>query len=198
MQRRMRLRALAEIPMQLIEPLMPWQFGPDYPRWTEALGDQTQVLIRPVCKEDAAAERTFIDELSPAARRFRFLGQIRHPSNEMVRQLTDLDYSHDLAFAAVVRQDEQDRFVAVGRYSTSADGTECEVAITVLDDWQGTNLGSILMGHLIEVARSRGIKRMWSMDSAANIAMTELARETGFHSSQDPDDASQVIHSLWL
>jgi len=68
----------------------------------------------------------------------------------------------------------------------------------VLDDWQNKGLGAILMKHLIEVARSRGIKRMWSIDSAENLAMSDLAHYLGFQRSQDRDDASQVIHSLWL
>ena len=150
--------------MQPIEPLMPWQLGPDYPRWTEVLRDHSQVLIRPVRKDDAAEERAFIEALSPQSRRYRFLGEVRQPSNEMIEKFTNMDYIHDLAFAAVVHDDSRDKFVGVSRYSTSADGTECECAVTVLDDWQNKGLGVILMRHLIDVARSRGIKRMWSLD----------------------------------
>ncbi len=184
--------------MQPIEPLMPWQLGPDYPRWSEMLRDRSHVLIRPVCKQDAAAERAFIEALSPQSSRFRFLGQVRHPSSEMIEQFTNLDYVHDLAFAAVVHDDSKDRFVGVSRYSTSTDGTDCECAVTVLDEWQHKGLGVILMKHLIDVARSRGIKRMWSIDSAENLAISDLAHYLGFQRDQDPEDASQVIHSLWL
>ena len=184
--------------MQTIEPLIPWQTGPDHPRWTETLRDRTEVLIRPVRKDDAAEERTFIESLSPQSRRYRFLGQVRHPSSELIEQLTDLDYVHELAFAAVVHDDARDNFVGVSRYSTTADGTACEVAVTVLDDWQGKGLGSALMKHLIEVARSRGIKRMWSVDSAENLAMSDLAQYLGFTRTIDPDDGTQVIHSLQL
>ena len=56
----------------------------------------------------------------------------------------------------------------------------------------------MLMMHLIEVAKSRGIQRMWSVDSAANVAMSELAHDLGFHREQDPEDASQVIHRFQL
>ena len=184
--------------MQTIEALTPWETGPDRPRWTETLRDQTQVVIRPVRTQDAGAERTFIDALSPQARRFRFLGQMKHPSDELIAQLTNLDYIHDLAFAAVVHDDSRDKFVGVARYSTDADGTDCECAVTVLDDWQGKGLGSVLMTHLIEVAKSRGIKRMWSLDSAENLAMADLAAHLGFHRSHDPDNSTQVIHSLSL
>jgi len=184
--------------MQTIEALTTGDTGPDQPRWTETLRDRTQVLIRPVRTQDAAAERTFIDALSPQARRYRFLGQMKHPSSELIEQLTDLDFIHDLAFAAVVHDDSRDKFVGVARYSTSADGTDCECAVTVLDDWQGKGLGSVLMKHLIEVARSRGIKRMWSLDSAENLAMADLAEHLGFHRNHDPDDVTQVFHTLSL
>jgi len=184
--------------MQPIEPLMPWQLGPDYPRWTETLRDHTRVVIRPIRVEDAAAERTFIESLSPQSRRYRFLGEVHHPSDEMIEHLTRLDYVHDLAFAAVVPDGARDKFVGISRYSTSSDGTACECAVSVLDDWQHRGLGAILMKHLIEVARSRGIKRMWSIDSAENLAMSDLAHYLGFQRTQDRDDASQVIHSLWL
>ena len=184
--------------MQQIEPLMPWNMGPDYPRWTETLRDRSSVVIRPVRHEDAAAERAFIEALSPESRRYRFLGQVRHPSIETIERFTDLDYVHDLAFAAVVHDDARDKFVGIARYSTSADGTDCECAVTVLDDWQGKGLGSVLMKHLIEVARSRGIKHMWSLDSAENLAMADLAHFLGFSRRADPDDPTQVVHSLWL
>ena len=54
------------------------------------------------------------------------------------------------------------------------------------------------MKHLIEVARARGISRMYSADLAENTAMVELARYLGFDWSLDPDDATQVRHTLWL
>ena len=54
------------------------------------------------------------------------------------------------------------------------------------------------MKHLIDVARSRGIKHMWSLDSAENLAMADLANYLGFNLFHDADDPMQVIHSLWL
>jgi len=182
--------------MQPIEPLMPSDVGPDRPRWTELLRDRTEVSIRPVRKEDAAAELAFIEALSPQARRFRFLGQVHHPGSEVIKRFTDLDYVRELGFAATATADASQSFVGVARYSASADGTECECAVTVLDEWQGKGLGSTLMKHLIEVARSRGIKRMWSVDASANVAMADLAHYLGFSSHQDPEDPSQMIHSL--
>lgn len=176
----------------------PPSIGPEYPRWTETLRNRSHVVIRPITPQDKAAEREFIEGLSAQARRFRFLGAVRSPSEAMIEQLTNIDYVHDVAFAAVVADGARERFVGVSRYSTDADGHACECAVTVDDEWQDQGLGTLLMKHLIEVARARGIRTMFSIDSAENTRMSDLARFLGFHVKADPDDAGQVIHELIL
>ncbi len=172
--------------------------SPDYPRWSETLRDHSHVLIRPISKQDNSAERAFIEQLSPDARRFRFLGQVRRPSERVIEQFTDIDYVHDVAFVAVTPEDSHERIVGVSRYSTDQGGLNCECAVTVSDEWQQKGLGTLLMKHLIEVARARGIRRMTSIDSAENLQMKDLAKFLGFRTRVDPDDASQVLHELDL
>lgn len=184
--------------MTSTEPVVPLVLGPDTPRWTETLRDQTRILIRPVTRRDSAEERAFIESLSPQSSRFRFLGQVRHPSEELITRLTDIDYEHDVAFAAVVPEDAREKFLGVGRYCANRGGQSCECAVAVRDDWHNRGLGTTLMRHLIEVARARGIRYMYSIDSAENTEMADLARFLGFTRVIDPDNPSQVIHSLWL
>ncbi|MDG2518381.1 GNAT family N-acetyltransferase [Lysobacter soli] len=169
-----------------------------YPRWIETLRDQTKVLIRPLTPDDRDAERAFIEGLSEEARRYRFLGQVRSPSEDLIRQLTELDYVHQVAFAAVVNDNLHDRIVGVSRFATDATGRSCECAVTVTDDWQNRGLATVLMRHLIAVARSLEIERMVSFDDAQNVQMRDLARHLGFSCRVDPDDATQVIHELTL
>jgi GNAT superfamily N-acetyltransferase len=156
------------------------------------------VLIRPITPQDKDAERAFLEGLSSDARRYRFLGQVRHPSEQLIDQLTHIDYVRDVAFVAVIDDTGRERIVGVGRYSTDAAGSQCECAVTVDDEWQNKGLGTLLMRHLIDVAKTHGIRRMVSVDSAENVRMKELARYLGFDSRMDPDDASQVIHELDL
>lgn len=172
--------------------------GPDYPRWSETLRDHSNVLIRPITPHDKDAERAFIEGLSMQARRYRFLGQVRCPSEAMLEQFTNIDYAHEAAFVAVTPDNGREQIVGVSRYSANESGSQCECAVTVSDDWQNKGLGTLLMRHLIEVARSRGIQRMMSIDSAENARMQDLANYLGFETRVDPDDASQVIHELEL
>lgn len=180
------------------EPVMPWACGPDYPHWSEKLRDGTTVVIRPVTHDDVDRERAFIEALSPQARRFRFLGQIGSPSEQLLAQLTSVDYIHDAAFAAVPADDVDGAFLGVARFGTSKDGTNCECAVAVRDDWQHRGLGTALMKHLMQVARARGISYMYSLDAADNTAMADLAHHLGFERHLDRDDPTMVVHSLWL
>ena len=187
--------------MQRIEPLPNWQswnLGSEFPRWNECLRDGTPVLVRPLTEADAPGEREFLESLSSESRRFRFLGQIGHPTEEMIRRLTHVESPRDIAFAAIAGAGDEQRIVGVSRYGGSADGSECEIAVTVRDDWQHRGVGTLLLAHLLQVAKARGIKRVWSIDSASNARMDELARYFGFERRPDPRDATQVIHSLWL
>lgn len=172
--------------------------GPEFPRWSETLRDDSHVVIRPITAQDKAAEREFIEGLSPESRRFRFLGQVKIPSEAMIERLTNIDYDKQVAFVAVVPEDGRERIVGVSRYSTDDSETSCECAVTVDDHWHDRGLGTLLMRHLIEVARARGIRRMVSIEAAANTRMRELATFLGFETRVDPDDASQVIHELML
>jgi GNAT superfamily N-acetyltransferase len=170
----------------------------DDPHWTATLKDGTRVLIRPIHKEDAAMERAFLKRLSAESRRLRFLGQLGEPSDELIRNLTDIDYRRDMAFVALVHRDGEKREIGVARYSASKDGANCECAVTVGDEWHGRGLGTLLMQHLIEVARSRGIRSMMSIDEATNNGMRDLAKFLGFRRKRDPDDPTLVIHTLTL
>ena len=172
--------------------------GNDLLRWIDTLRDGTHVIIRPIRKQDAELERAFIKRLSPESRRMRFLGQIREPSEEMLRRLTDIDYKHEMAFIALVHRDGATKEIGVARYSTSADGKFCECAVTVSDEWHNKGLATLLMHHLIDVARTRGIRTMVSYDAIDNGQMRELATFLGFKRTADPRDSGMVVHSLTL
>jgi GNAT superfamily N-acetyltransferase len=170
----------------------------DNPHWTDTLLDGTRVLIRPIRPADALLEKAFIEGLSPASRRYRFLGTIREPDEALLRQLTCIDYHTDAAFIALLHREGEKRAIGISRFSLGTDGDTCECAVTVADEWQRKGLGAALMRHLIGVARTRGIRTMVSHDAASNSAMQDLARFLGFRRSIDPGDPTQVVHTLAL
>jgi GNAT superfamily N-acetyltransferase len=165
--------------------------------WHETLRDGTHVLVRPIACEDVGLERAFTGRLSPTSRQYRFLGQMK-VDDDMIRRLTDIDYRRDMAFIALRHAAGETREIGVSRFCLAPDGESCECAVVVDDAWQGRGLGYLLMRHLIEVARRRGIKRMFSIDLAGNHEMRKLAASLGFHARIDPDSPGEVTYTLDL
>lgn len=168
------------------------------PYTLEALSDGRRVLVRPMNPGDAEAERDFIVALSPQSRRNRFQEQIGEPSPEMIARLVDVDHVNDEAYIALSEESDFRAIVGVSRYAVGNDPLQCEIAVTVRDDWQGHGLGTLLMQQLIATARERGLQRMVSLDFAENREMAHLAHHLGFVTTPDPDDRTQVVHALTL
>lgn len=166
--------------------------------WIETLQDGSHVLIRPLQPDDRDREIDFIERLSPEARHFRFLGTIKEVSPELLDRLMEVDYRNSLALVALAHQNGELVEVGVSRYAASGEKDRCECAVTVADAWQHRGLAVALMRHLIDAARKNGFKQMYSIDSAANRPLQDLASYLGFERQRDPDDTTQVIHTLQL
>jgi GNAT superfamily N-acetyltransferase len=166
--------------------------------WSESLSGDAQVLIRPISKLDASAHRAFFDGLAPATKRMRFLGSINQLSEALIAQLTDIDGTSQVALVALVKDGAAETIIGISRYSKLAGVNQCESALVVSDDWQHKGLGTTLMQHLIEIARTQGLTAMESTEFAQNTDMRTLMQELGFHSKTDPLDATQVIYTLDL
>jgi GNAT superfamily N-acetyltransferase len=167
-------------------------------QWQEVLRDGHHVLIRPIREQDMEMERRFIERLSPRARRFRFLGEVKSPSSALLKQLVDIEPSRDVALVALIVEGAQEQEIGVARLSAGPDGVSCEFAVIVTDEWQHKGLGTLLMQRLIDSAMARGLESMYSIDAADNDLMRELAQHLGFSRRPDPNDATQVLHSLDL
>ena len=162
------------------------------------LRDGTRVHIRPIHPEDIELERRFIESMSPESRRFRFMVTMNSPSAALLEQLTEINPDTDAAFIALLYTGDDTQEIGVARFSAEADGSDCEFAVTVTDEWQHKGLGSLLMQCLIDLAKVRGIKQMHSSDSADNTLMRKFAEHLHFEKGRDPDDATQVLYSVRL
>jgi len=145
------------------------------------------VKIRPIRPEDASMEQEFVEGLSRETTRMRFQSSLKSLTPGMLARFTQIDYDREMAFVAVQEKDGVEREVAVCRYITLPDGESCEYAIVIADAWQGRGLGRRMMGALIDVARSRGLKKMIGWVLAGNAAMLRLCNELGFVQVPDGD-----------
>ena len=152
------------------------------------LADGTDIKIRPIRPEDASIEQSFVRELSPQSKYFRFMQGLNELTQQMLVRFTQLDYSRELALIAVLESQNQETELGVARYVMNPDGESCEFALVVADKWQHKGIGSSLMTALIEAARQRGIKRMEGEILADNHNMLKLTENLGFSLQANSDD----------
>ncbi|EIL86833.1 N-acetyltransferase family protein [Rhodanobacter sp. 115] len=110
----------------------------------------------------------------------------------------DVDYVHEMAYVALIHDNGHLREVGISRYATSADGQQCECAVTVAYDWRRRGLTLLLMRHLIGVARKHGVTGMFTIEDPANDGIRELAGHLGFQCAVEPCDSQLVRYTLNL
>jgi RimJ/RimL family protein N-acetyltransferase len=139
------------------------------------LRDGSAVLIRPVRSADAPLLADGFARLSERSRRLRFLAPKQALSPAELGYFTDVDHHDHEALGALDHADG--RGVGIARYVRDAgDPQAAEIAVTVIDDWQGRGLGTELVAQLSERARSEGIRRFTALVTADNPAMARLLR----------------------
>ena len=142
------------------------------------LRDGSAVLIRPVRPEDAGLLEDGFAGLSDRSRRLRFLGPKASLSAAELRYFTDVDHRDHEALGALDRSGG--RGVGIARYVRDAgDPQAAEIAVTVVDEWQGRGLGTVLLARLSDRARQEGIGRFTALAAADNLAVARLLAGMG-------------------
>ena len=174
----------------------------------EDLAESWQVIhgcsisVRPLRRSDLDIESAFVQGLSRETRYNRLLGGAINISRSYIKQLITIDYSRDMALAAVVMMESTEVLIGVARYVKDTGRAHvperCEFAIVIADAWQGRGIGRLLMGKLIDVARGRGIGEMFGEILATNQGMLMLVKSLGFRLGRHPDDGTIVHATLEL
>jgi N-acetylglutamate synthase-like GNAT family acetyltransferase len=131
------------------------------------------VTIRPIRSTDSAMEAEFVRNLSAATK-------------------------HTMAFVATVRDEGREVEIGVCRYASGRKSDAREMAVTISDEWQHTELAKLLMDHLLIAAKRYGIRQLYAIELADNQTMRIFAKDVGMTVERDPSDATQVIYSLGL
>jgi RimJ/RimL family protein N-acetyltransferase len=140
---------------------------------TVVLRDGSAVLIRPVHSTDAPLLADGFARLSDASRQMRFLTRKKELSPAELRYFTDVDHHDHEALGAL--DHAGGRGVGIARYVRDAhDPHAAEIAVTIIDDWQGRGLGTELLAQLSDRARQEGIRRFTALVAADNVAIAGL------------------------
>ena len=149
-----------------------------YPAHWEAdvvLSDGATAHLRPIRPDDADRLVEFYGRVSDDSKYFRFFAPYPTLSPRDVETFTQVDHTDRVALIVLTG----DEMIAVGRYER-IDAGQAEVAFLVEDDHQGRGVGSVLLEHLAQAARERGIGRFVAEVLPHNHKMITVFSEAGY------------------
>ena len=148
------------------------------PRHWEAdvlLRDGRTAHIRPIAPDDANLLVEFYSRVSDRSKYYRFFSPMPNLSDRDVARFTQVDHDQRVALVLLL----QDQMIAVGRYDVVSDG-EAEVAFLVEDLHHGRGIAQLLLEHLAQAARERGIERFTAEVLPDNSRMIHTFRDAGY------------------
>jgi GNAT superfamily N-acetyltransferase len=150
------------------------------------LRDGARIVVRPILPEDKERLREGFARLSAQSRYRRFLTALEDLSDQQVRYLTEIDYADHMAWVAVDPIPPAHPGMGVARYvRLPEEPTVAEAAVTVLDEYQGRGIGTVLLRMLAGSARQHGIRAFRGYVLAENAPMMDIMHDLGATAAQE-------------
>ncbi|MCM3513942.1 MULTISPECIES: GNAT family N-acetyltransferase [unclassified Nocardioides] len=159
---------------------------PAPPRHWEAdvlLRDGRSAHIRPITPDDAELLVEFYSRVSDQSKYYRFFSPMPQLSPRDVERFTRVDHQDRVAFVLLLQQ----RMIAVGRYDLVRPG-EAEVAFLVEDAHQGRGIAQLLLEHLAQAGRERGLEKFVAEILPDNSRMIQTFRDAGYRVASEYED----------
>lgn len=152
------------------------------------LRDGRTAHIRPIRPDDAELLVDFYSRVSERSKYLRFFAPTPDLSPGEVQRFVQVDHNDRVALVLLVGQ----RMIAVGRFDR-IDPAQAEVAFLVEDAHQGRGIGQILLEHLAQAGRERGVERFMAEVLPENTRMIRTFREAGYRVASEFEDGYMVL-----
>lgn len=180
-----------------------WSLPLDPAGMLVALGDGSEVRIRPGRGGDGEALRQAFERFSEESRYFRFFTPTPRLSKATEAALTAVDDHKQFAWGVFDPArpsevgDESGLAIAAARlYIDADDPTTAEATLAVVDEYHGRGLGSLLMELLISTAAVLELDSIVFDVLADNRPMRGVLKKLGASGKALPDDRSVIRYVL--
>ncbi len=144
-------------------------------------------LLRPIKPEDELMEKEMFSNFSERTQKFRFFQLIRDISHEELIRYTQIDYDREIAIIAEVTEDGRKKMAGVVRLIADQYNETAEFAIVVADPWHNMGLGNKFTDYVYDIAKERGIQKIYANVLAQNHIMQHMFRSRGFEVTKFDD-----------
>ncbi len=145
----------------------------------ETSRDGRPVTIRALKPEDRSAMLSAVGRVSSQSLYRRFFGPKRGFTEKETDFYVNVDFVAHVALVAVVDESGKETIIGAGRYIVAETG-KAELALAIIDEYQGRGIGTALLRHLVSIARKNGLQQLVAEVLAENGPMLTLFRKCGF------------------
>jgi RimJ/RimL family protein N-acetyltransferase len=151
----------------------------DY-RQSETLKDGTPVTVRSIRAEDGESVLDAFHGMDKESVYRRFFSPKKELSPKELEQLTDVDFNNVVALVLTKTSAEGEILIGGGRYAMEGpDATEAEIAFMTNGNYRGLGIASLVLKHLVQIAREAGLMRFEAEVLAENQPMIAVFRRSG-------------------
>ena len=153
--------------------------------WT--LKDGRSVLLRPIKPEDEPLWIEMFEGFSEESIRYRFFQILKETSHEVRVRYCNIDYDREIAIVPELNENGIRRILGVTRVSLEPDRKTGEIAFIVVDEYQGTGLGTKMVDHVLEICKDMGVEKVYAIMLPDNFRAINLMKKMGFAISYAED-----------
>ena len=140
-----------------------------------------EVLLRPIKPEDEPMWLEMFQSFSEEAIRYRFFQILKDTPHEVRVRYCNIDYDREIAIIAELAENGRRKILGVTRLSIESDGKSGEMAFIVTDYWQGLGLGTKMVDYVLDIAKEKGVEKVYAIMLPDNYRALNLTKKTGFN-----------------
>ncbi len=131
-------------------------------------------VLRPLHPSDERRLQEFFYSHTSDTIQRRYGYRVTSMSGVRAHELTGVNQERDLALGIFEMRGPMQRLHAIGRYFLEDDGESAECAFVVRESKRRHGMGRLLFARMVEIARRRGLTRLWAMVANDNKPMLNL------------------------
>ena len=139
-----------------------------------------KVFFRPIKPTDEPSMRELFYSFSKDTVYYRFFSYLSAMPHDKLSRFVNIDYEDEMAILAIIKKAGEEKIIGVARYSVDKATRMAEYAITIADEWQNQEVGSLLFSYLIRVAKMKGVKGFIGYVLDTNVRAYRLFYKMGF------------------
>jgi RimJ/RimL family protein N-acetyltransferase len=155
----------------------------------ETLRSGKKVEIRALKLTDREGLERALNRESEQSLYRRFFTIKRHFSDKEADFFLNIDFVKHVALVATVTEGGKSVIIGGGRY-VSVRPNEAEVAFSIVDEYQGQGLGTLLMQHLTAIASASGFETLLAEVLPNNAPMLKVFAKCGHPTAKTRRDGT--------